>query len=207
MTSRLPLLAAIAFAVLLGLGSSLAPQPPGVLAPGGEVVAWATQHAGSIRAQGWLVMLASLPGGALVAIVHRRMHGPEATAYLVGAVASVALLASAVLLRLALARQGAAELQDADARLLLDVAAYTAPLLTFPIALQALALAVAARRGAFAKWLGVLSLVLAAEQLVESVTLFGSKGLFAPGGDLNTLVGPTLYLAWIIAQGIAATRR
>jgi hypothetical protein len=32
-----------------------------------------------------------------------------------------------------------------------------------------------------------------------------TTAFFAPGGDMNTLLGPAIYAIWIIAQGIAAT--
>lgn len=206
LSHRRPLIAAVTFAFLLMVAGLLAPAPPGTTAPGGDVIAWATAHADAIRWQAWTVMLSSLPGGVLLALVHQRIHGPEATAYLVGGIVSVTILAVAMLLRLGLARHPTG-LPATDARLLADVEAYWAPLLTFPIALQASALAFAARRGDLPGWLAPISLVLATEQLIETATVFGSHGAFAPGGTLNTLLGPVLYSVWLIAQGIAAQGR
>ncbi len=146
MTARQPLLAAVAFAVVLLVGTSVAPSPPGVTESGQAVAAWAADHGDALRWQAWIVMLAMLPGGTLVALVHRRIDGPEATAYLVGVIVSVTLIAVAMLLRLGLARHGDA-LDPGTARAIADIEAYWGPLLTFPIILQALALAVAGRRG------------------------------------------------------------
>ncbi|MCW3038307.1 MAG: hypothetical protein JWM31_212 [Solirubrobacterales bacterium] len=204
---RLALPVAVVFAAVLLVGSLVAPAPPGVGASGASVLAWAHDHGDAIRWQAWLVMLSSLAGGTLVALVHRHVsRGPEATAYLVGAVLSVTVVAVATLVRLALARTGMGTGDPAHARLLADLDAYWAPLVTFPIALQAAALAVAARRGSLPRWVGAISLVLLAEQLAESATIFGSHGFFAPGGSMNTDLGPLLYVVWLVAQGAALSR-
>ncbi len=63
-----------------------------------------------------------------------------------------------------------------------------------PVALDAL------RRGSgFARWVGIVSAILVAEQAVESLTIFPKHGFFAPGGGMNFLVGLPLFLAWAVA--------
>jgi hypothetical protein len=201
---RKPLLAAIGFALLLGVGSGWVELPPGIDESGEMVVSWARAHRDAIAVQSWLVMLAWLPGGALLSLIHRRMTGAPAAAFLLGGALCVGLLAVGILLRLGLARH-AADLTPASARLLADIEAYWGPLATIAIVLQAAALGIATHQGAFPGWLLPITAVLGLEQLVETLTILGDQGFIAPGGALNQ-VGAALFGIWVLAQGVAASR-
>lgn len=203
--TRAPLWAALAFVVLLVAGATVVPNPPGVGASGSAVVAFYRDHHDGIALQAWLTMAASVPAAALVALVMARMSTPARYAFLLAAAITVSLLAVGLLLRLGLARHPAT-LDPATARSLADVEAYWAPLLTFPILTQAAAVIFAVRAGDFPRWLAWVSAVLLVEQLVESATVFGNHGFLAPGGTMNSLVGPALYGVWLIALGVAASR-
>ena len=49
-------------------------------------------------------------------------------------------------------------------------------------------------------WVGILAAVTLAEQLIESITIFRSKGFIAPGGAMNSLLGAGLtVITWLIA--------
>lgn len=205
MTSdRKPLLAAGAFAVLLGLAYGWAELPPGVHASGQAVLTWTRMNDRALATQALLVMLAWLPGAALFALVHRRMDGAPAAAFLLGGGLLMSLVAVGALLRVGLARH-AADLDPSVARLVLDLEAHWGPLATVAVALQASALGFATRHGAFPGWLLPITTTLALEQLVETLTIVGGDGFMAPGGLFNQL-GAALFALWVLAQGVAASR-
>jgi hypothetical protein len=201
--SRTPLWAALAFVGLLIAGVAVVPAPPDVTAGGRAVAAFYREHHDGITLQAWLTMAASVPAAALIALVVNRISTPARTAFLVGAATTVSLLAVGLLLRLGLSLHPAT-LNPATARSIADVEAYWAPLLTFPIITQAAAVLFAVRAGDFPAWLAAVSGVLLVEQLVESATIFAHHGFLAPGGGMNSLLGPTLYGIWLISLGVAA---
>jgi hypothetical protein len=203
--TRTPLWTALAFVGLLLAGAAVVPTPPGVTESGQAVVAFYRDHHDAVALQAWLTMAASLPAAALVAFVMQRMSTPARYAFLLTAATTVGVLAVGVLLRLGLARHPAT-LDPGTARSIADVEAYWAPLLTFPILTQAAAVVFAVRAGDFPVWLAVVSGVLLVEQLAESATIFGHHGFLAPGGPMNSLLGPGLYAIWLIALGVAASR-
>ncbi len=202
--TRQPLWAALAFVALLIAAVAAVPAPPGVTDSAAAVVGFYRDHHDAIALQAWLTMAASVPAAALVAFVAHRMSTAARYAFVVAAATTVGLLAVGLLLRLGLARHPGT-LDPATARTVADIEAYWAPLLTFPIFTQAVAVIFAGRAGDFPRWLAVVSGVLAIEQLVESATVFGDHGFLAPGGDMNSLLGPTLYGIWLIALGVAAS--
>ena len=203
-SARLPLWTALAFVVLLFAGAAAVPSPPGVGAGATEVIAFYRDHQNGIALQAWLTMAASVPAAVFLALVAQRMSKPARYAFLVSATVTIALLAVGLLLRLGLAKHPES-LDPAVARSLADVEAYWAPLLSFPILTQAAAVVFAARRGEFPAWMAVVSGVLVVEQLIESATVFGDHGFLAPGGTMNSALGPALYGIWLVALGFAAS--
>lgn len=57
------------------------------------------------------------------------------------------------------------------------------------------------------RWLGVLGAVACAEQLVETITMFGSSGFTEPSGAMNLQLGAALVLSWILAFAVWAGLR
>ena len=53
----------------------------------------------------------------------------------------------------------------------------------------------------------MLGAIAFAEQAVETITVFGTHGFTAPGGDMNILLGAGLTLAWLIGLVAWAVRR
>jgi hypothetical protein len=110
------------------------------------VAAWAHEHAEAIAVQAWLIMAASVPGVALLALVHGRINGPEATAY----PARRRNLASAYHDRRAAPprpRPARWRARPGTARVIADIEAYWGSLATFSILIQAVALTIATRSG------------------------------------------------------------
>jgi hypothetical protein len=198
--ARVPTIAAISFVLLLASAVLICDVPPQVDGSGQATLAWAQTHQRAIGAQVWLVAVAWLPGAVLFTLVHRRMRGAPATAFLLGIALSMALIFVGGMLRLGLMRHASA-LTASEARLVADIEAQWGPLATIGNVLQAGALAIAVRRGQFAPWLFPISLMFAVEQCVETVTILMSGSIWGPGGLLN-LAGAALYMVWVLAIGL-----
>ncbi|HMC72198.1 MAG TPA: hypothetical protein VKJ07_23775, partial [Mycobacteriales bacterium] len=95
-----------------------------------------------------------------------------------------------------------------NARLVLDIALYWGPVLTGAVITMLAPVAVAAltRVTRLPRWVGIVAAVAVVEQLVETLTIFGHKGFFAPGGPMNLDVGAGISAIALIALGISAAR-
>ncbi|HET8938892.1 MAG TPA: hypothetical protein VFN67_35855 [Polyangiales bacterium] len=198
---RVPTIAAVSFVLLLSCAALICSAPPQVDDSGRAILAWAQTNQRAIGTQVWLVAVAWLPGGVLFTLVHRRMRGAPATAFLLGTALSLCLIFISGMFRLGLMRHANA-LTASEARLVADIESQWGPLATIGNVLQAGALAIAIQRGQFAPWLFPISLMFAVEQGLETVTILMSGSIWGPGGLLN-LAGAALYLLWALAIGIA----
>jgi len=59
---------------------------------------------------------------------------------------------------------------------------------------------------ALPRWLGAIAAVALVEQLIETVTIFGSHGFIAPGGPMNIYLGAGLTAVALLSLGIALAR-
>ena len=190
----------VAAAVVLG-------HPPEATDDGVEVAAWFRDHDGDVRVSVWLLTL-SFPLFATAAVLIRsHLPEPHRDLFLFGAIAYVAETAVQGWIWAGLAWH-ADELEPATARTLLDVADYWGPVLTSatlmmlaPIALLALG-----GRAGLPRWLGALAAVAAAEQLVETITIFGDEGFIAPGGPMNLQLGAGLVGVTFVCLGVVVGR-
>jgi hypothetical protein len=62
------------------------------------------------------------------------------------------------------------------------------------------------RSARYPRWLTVLGVVALAEQVIETITIFGRTGFTAPDGP-SLFLGAVLTLAWFTALGIVLVRR
>ena len=103
----------------------------------------------------------------------------------------------------------ASDLQPATARTLLDVASFWGPVLTSTTVTMLAPVALLGLRGeapALPRWLGAIAAVALVEQLIETVTIFGSHGFIAPGGPMNIYLGAGLTAVALLSLGIALAR-
>jgi hypothetical protein len=56
------------------------------------------------------------------------------------------------------------------------------------------------------RWLGFVAAVALAEQLVETITIFGRHGFIAPGGAMNVDLGAGLVGVALLCLGVAVAR-
>jgi hypothetical protein len=137
-------------------------------------------------------------------LVRARLPSPHRDVFFFGAVAFVAETTVQSWLW-AGATWHANGLTPATARTLLDLASFWGPTLTSttvtmlaPIAVWALA-----REAVVPRWVALLAGVAAAEQVAETVTVFGRSGFIAPGGPMNTYLGAGLVAGALLALGVA----
>jgi hypothetical protein len=204
--STLLLVVTVGFGVLyLGASISLGTTPePGD--SGQTVAAWFRDHDGNVRAWIWLLTLSAPLFATFAALVRERLPSPHRDVFFFGAIAFAAETAVQGWIWAGMAWH-ASDLQPATARTLLDVASYWGPVLTgttmmmlAPVALLGL------RRAALPRWLGGVAAVALAEQLVETITIFGRHGFIAPGGPMNVYLGAGLTAVALLSLGVALAR-
>lgn len=89
----------------------------------------------------------------------------------------------------------------------LRVIAWLGTLSMIPIVLLVAPIGVAAWRGegGFPRWLAWITAVFAIEQLIETITVMGTRGFIAPGGPMNLMLGAGLFAIWVIAAGASTS--
>jgi hypothetical protein len=196
-----------ALLVLYLLGTLGLPEPPGVDASGREVAAYFAANGDKVRFSVWMLTLAGPAFVVVAAIIRSLLPRPHRDVYFGAALVVIAMTALSQWFLGGLALH-ADTLEPATGRTLFGIYAYYGPTLTGAVAAMAGAVGVAAlAQGAFPRWLGWLSLVLVAEQVAESVTVFGDKGFDAPNGDWNLKLGAGLFTVWFVALLVCAYRR
>ena len=203
MNRRVPLTAAVAFAVLSVFAVVVVPLGPGVDRPGSEVVAHVSAYAGQIRLQALLAALALLAAVVVIGFVRERLDGPAGYVFTVGAAVLIAQVGIQMWLNAGMALH-AGSLEPATARTLADIAAMWGPLLTIAAIMLAGPVVWAARQGRFPRWMALIAAVFLVEQVVALLTIIGPVGSFiAPGGPLTIFGGGVLFGVFFFALGLA----
>jgi hypothetical protein len=201
------LVATIGFAVLYLAASIALGSPPEASDSGATVVSWFRAHDGNVRVWLWLLTLGAPLFAVYTAIIRGLLPSPHRDVFLFGAIAFAVETAVQGWLWGGLALHPAS-LSSSDARLVLDIALYWGPVLTGAVITMLAPVAVAAltRVTRLPRWVGVTALIAVVEQLVETLTIFGHTGFFAPGGPMNLDVGAGISAVALIALGISAAR-
>jgi hypothetical protein len=203
MNRRVPLVAAVAFAVLSVFAIVVVPLGPGVDRPGTEVVQHISAHAGQIRLQALLTALALLAAVVVIGFVRDRLDGPAGYIFTIGAAVLVAQVGIQMWINAGMALHPGS-LDPATARTLADIAAMWGPLLTVAAILMAGPVVWAARLGRFPRWMALIAAVFLVEQVVALLTIIGPVGSFiAPGGPLVIFGGGVLFGVFFFALGLA----
>src|SRR5437764_2738860 len=197
----------IGFGVLYLAGGLALGTTPDANDNGATVAAWFRDNHGHVRAWLWLITL-GLPLFATFAVLVRdRLPTPHRDIFFVGAIALAAQTAVYGWFWGGLSWH-ADRLDAATARTVLDVASFWGPVLTAStVMMLAPVVGLAfARHPLVPRRLGVISAVALAEQVVETVTIFGDRGFTAPGGPMNLFLGAGLVsLAWL-SLGVSLAR-
>jgi hypothetical protein len=202
MSRRIPLIAGIVFALLFALALLMVPPLPGMDQPGSAVVSHLRDHADLLRLQALLLTLGFLALVIVLSYARNRLDGPAGYAFTIGSALIIAEFSVELWFSSGMALH-ANTIDPAVARTVTDVALMFGPILTVADVIVAAPIALAAKDGRFPRWLGVLALVFAVEQFVETVTVIGGPGQFiSPGGPMNMLLGGALFIVFFGALGV-----
>jgi apolipoprotein N-acyltransferase len=205
--STLLLSVTIGFGVLYGAAAIVLGSTPEPGDSGLQVATWFRDHDGDVRTWAWLLTLTGPLVAVFAALVRYRLPAPHRDVFFFGAIAFAAETAVQAWIWLGMSWH-ADQLAPATARTLLDVASFWGPVLTSttvtmlaPVALLALQ-----GRAGLPRWLGVVSAIALLEQLVETITIFGTHGFIAPGGPMNVDLGAGLTAIALLGIGIVLSR-
>jgi hypothetical protein len=198
----------IAFGLLYVAATVALGSTPEAGDDGQAVAAWFRDHDGHVRAWVWLLTLSAPLFATFVALIRAELPAPYGDVFFFGAIAFAAETAVQGWIWAGMAWH-ASELQPATARTLLDVTSFWGPVLTSTtVTMLAPVVLLALRGGAgLPRWLGFVGGVALAEQLVETITIFGRHGFIAPGGPMNVELGAGLVGVALLCLGITVARR
>lgn len=205
MSRRIPVIAGIVFAVLFLLGLLMVPPLPGIDQSATAVVSHLRDHATALRLQALALTLGLLALVTVLCYARTRLEGPAGYAFTIGSAVIVAEFSIELWFSSGLALH-ADTLDPALVRVLVDIALIFGPILTVADVMVAVPIALAAKAGRFPRWLGVLAVVFAVEQFVETVTIIGGPGQFiSPGGPMNMYLGGALFIVFFAALGMSTS--
>lgn len=195
--SRTLVAAAIAAGALYLVGALALGSPPVATDSPGRVATWFRDHHDVARLYAWTVTLGTLAFAIVGGIVRNALPRPAGDVFLLGVAAFIIETAMQAWYWAALALHPRS-LEPATARLVLDLASFWGPVLTGATTTMIGAVTVLGLRArpVIPRWLTALGAVAFVEQLVETITVFGTHGFFAPGGAMNVLLGAGLTAVW-----------
>jgi hypothetical protein len=202
------ILAAVATGVLYIVGAVALGSPPDAGDAPPQVLAWFRDHQDAARTYAWTATFGTLAFAVMAGIIRGLLPAPAGDIFLIGAAAFVTETAVQAWCWAALALHPNT-LQPDTARTILDVASFWGPILTGTTMTMIGAVTVLGLRAQplIPRWLTALGVIAFAEQAIETITVFGTHGFTAPGGDMNLVLGAGLTLLWLIGLVVWAARR
>jgi hypothetical protein len=203
MHRRIPMIAAIAFAVLFAAALLIVPTLPGIDRPGYDIVSHVNEHASGMRMQALLVTFGSLALVVVLGYARDRLSGPAGYVFTIGSAVVLVEVFISTWFTAGLALHPD-QLGSATARTITDIASMWGPILTVADIMVAVPILLAANDGRLPRWLGMLAAVFAVEQLIETITIIGPPASFiSPGGAMNLYLGGPLFVVFFLAVGVA----
>ena len=193
----------VAAAVLLGAlyvaGAVALGTPPHVTDSPERIAQWFLDHRDGARLYAWTATFATVAVAILAAIIRGLLPAPHRDVFLLGAAAFVIETAVQAWFWAGMARDPAS-LDPATVRLGFSVLSFWGPILTGATMAMIGAVTVLGLRAkpAIPRWLTVLGALAFLEQAIETITVFGTSGFTAPGGDMNLRLGALVTLVWIV---------
>jgi hypothetical protein len=205
--STVLLSATIGFGVLYVAATVALGSTPDAGDDGQAVAAWFRDNDDHVRAWAWLLTLSAPVFATFAALIRAELPAPHRDVFFFGAIAFMAETAVQAWLWAGMSWH-ASELEPATARTLLDVASFWGPVLTSTTVMMLAPVVLLALRGGagLPRWLGFVAAVALAEQLVETITIFGRHGFIAPGGAMNVDLGAGLVGVALLCLGVAVAR-
>ncbi|WP_084792588.1 hypothetical protein [Mycobacterium sp. E136] len=203
MDRRVPMVAAIAFAVLYAVALLIVPALPGIDRPGLDIVTHLNEHSGAMRTQALLLAFGSLALVVVLGHARDRLAGPYAFVFTIGSAVVLVQISIATWFTAGLSLHPG-DLGSGTARAITDVVTMWGPILTVADIMVAAPILLAANEGRFPRWVGIVAAVFAVEQLIETITIIGPPGSFiSPGGPMNLYLGGPLFILFFLALGVA----
>jgi hypothetical protein len=195
--------AILGFAVFYVIATLALGSPPETTAGGAQVVRWFRTNGHDVRVWLWFSTFALVFFGVYAAQVRRALPAPHRDLFFAGAVTLIAVTSVQGWIWAGLALHPK-RLQPSTARLALDIASYWGPVLIAATIMMLSPVVVLAFQGRprLPRWLGWLAAIALAEQIVESITIFGTHGFAAPGGPMNLVLGALLTTVALLALGV-----
>ncbi|HVE68682.1 MAG TPA: hypothetical protein VNB64_08900 [Solirubrobacteraceae bacterium] len=206
--SRVLVAAAIGAGVLYVVGFAALGSPPEATDSPREVADWFVEHRDGARIYAWSATFGTLAFAVFAALVREALPVVCGRVFLIGALAFIVETAVQAWFWAGLSLHPHS-LDPETARTLLDVASFWGPLLTGATMVMIGAVTVLGLRAEplIPRWLTVLGIVAFVEQAVETVTVFGTEGFAAPGGDWNILLGAGITSVFLIGLVVWAAGR
>jgi hypothetical protein len=206
--SRVLVLAAVAAGALYLTGAIALGSPPEATDSPGQVVDWFRDHQDAARIYAWTATFGTLAVAVAIGILRGVLPPPFADVFLLGGAVFIVETALQAWFWAGLALHPDL-LQPATARTVLDIAIFWGPILTGATTAMIGAVTVLGLRPdpLIPRWLTVLGVVAFTEQAIETITVFGTHGFIAPGGDMNLLLGAGLTAVWFGGLVVWAARR
>jgi len=172
------------------------------------VVGWLNDHQDGVRIYAWTATFGALSLAVVFGIIRGLLPRPFGDIFLLGAAGLIIENAVQAWFWGALALR-ADSIDPATARTILDLASFWGPVLTGATMTMIGAVTVLGLRRpeVIPRWLTILGAVVFIEQAIETVTVFGTDGFFAPGGDMNLVLGAGLTLIWLIGLVVWGARQ
>jgi hypothetical protein len=208
MSSRAALLAAALVTGALYVAGAIAlGSPPDANDAPAQVIEWFRDHQDAARTYAWTASLGMLAFAVMAGVIRGLLPRPSGDVFLLGAAAFIAETTIQAWIWAGLALHPAT-IAPQTARALLDVALFWGPLLTGATCMMIGAVTVLGLRTdpLIPRWLTVLGAIAFTEQAIETITIFGTDGFTAPGGDMNIVLGAGLTLLWLIGLVVWAYR-
>jgi hypothetical protein len=197
------MIAGIAFAVLFTAALLTVPTLPGIDRPGYDIVSYVNGHSAAMRMQALVVAFGLLALVVVLGFARERLTGPSGHVFTIGSAVMLVEVFVAMWFTAGLALHPDV-LGSATARTITDILAMWGPILTMADIMVAVPILLAANKGRFPRWLGIVAAVFAVEQLIETITIIGPPASFiSPGGAMNFYLGGPLFIIFFLGLGVA----
>lgn len=206
--ARALIVAAVAAGLLYLVGAVALGSPPGASDSPATVAAWFADHHDAARTYAWTATFGALAFAVFAGIVRDALPAPHRNVFLLGAAAFIVETSAQAWVWGGLALH-ADSLDPSTARTVYDVALFWGPVLTGSTMAMIGAVTVLGLRAepAIPRWLTALGAIAFVEQAIETITVFGTSGFIAPGGEMNLVLGAALTLAWLAGLTVWAAGR
>ena len=198
------LAAAVAAGALYLIGAVALGTPPRADDSARAVATWVSEHESGIRTYAWTATFGTLAFAVVIALLAVAIPPPQRLVLLIGGGAFVVETALQAWFWAGAALH--AKTRDpGTTQAILDVGRLWGPVLTGTT--MTMIAAVTSLWREIPGWLRALGVIAFAEQAAETVTVFGTHGFTAPGGDMNVLLGAGLTAIWLLGFVVWAYRR